>query len=411
MKRSTNKRNSIKRDPGTSKSKIGFLAMTLAVISGTASAYYCASVGNPAAVATLQNLLAQASLSETTAIRSLDTNVSYGIKKQQEDVTAAIKIMTKQEAVSAQGIVDNAHRNAQSFVSAYQAVKQNEHFKAAQLAYGASGQGFKTCEVLSDREQAQQDSKSADASILSKVGSEVIAAPGVYLNPHEAQKAMLQAHEEFCTASQAASGMCNLGENAGLSLQAATLYTTAAPGTALSRAQNALINNMVGLPDSPIDGKVAKTSAGQEYMMAKLSKDALISPAITSLKAIQAQYSPAAGGGSSSHDSDAKLAPIQHLEKSVSRYLGTGKDYKDFAKSQAVKDERGLMVDGLVQQTERLHLQFQQYKSNERKEAILASLVAGEAKLTDGSISVKDRTKTSPDIRRIALSQSMNKSQ
>ena len=79
----------------------------------------------------------------------------------------------------------------------------------------------------------------------------MVAAHGVYMNPHKAQEAMLQAHNEFCTTSQAASGLCGAaGENAGLSLQASTLFTTAAPDTAMARAQNALINNMVGLPDA-----------------------------------------------------------------------------------------------------------------------------------------------------------------
>lgn len=391
-----------------SRSKISALGLTLALISGSASAYYCASVGNPMAVNTLNMLLQQADAVESAALRALDSNLSLGIKKQQDDVTTAIKILTKQEAVSAQGISDNAHKNAQSLVTAYQAVKQSEQMKKAQFEFGAHGQAFKACEVLSDREQAQQDNKSADSSILNKVGSEVIAAPGVYMNPHKAQEAMLQAHNEFCTTSQAASGLCGAaGENASLSLQASTLFTTAAPDTAMARAQNALINNMVGLPDAPIDGKIAKTSAGQDYVMAKLSKDALTSPAITSLKAIQAQYSPVAGGGTNSHDSSTKLAPMQHLEKSVARYLGSGQDYKDFAKSQAIKDERGLMVDGLIQGTERLNLQYQQYKSNERKEAVLAALVSAESKLSDGSIEVTDRSKSTGNIRRIALAQAM----
>ncbi len=406
--RTSNTRNVIRRqNKKTSRSTISVLGLTLAVISGSASAYYCASVGNPVAVNTLKMLLQQADLVETTALKALDANLTYGIKKQQEDVTTAIKILTKQEAVSAQGIVDNAHKNAQTLVTAYQAIKQSEQMKKAQIQFGAHGQAFKACEVLSDREQAQEDSKAADSSILAKVGSEVIAAPGVYMNPHHAQKAMLQAHDEFCTSSQEASGLCNSGPNAGLSLQAATLFTTSSPNTAVARAQNALINNMVGLPDAPIDAKVAKTSAGQDYVMSKLAKDALTSPAITSLKAIQAQYTPVEGGGSNSHDSSTKLAPMQHLEKSVSRYLGSGSEYKDFAKSQAIKDERGLMVDGLVQMTERLHLQYQQYKSNERKEAILAALVSSEAKLTDGSMTVNDRSKSAGNIRRIALSQSL----
>ena len=98
---------------------------------------------------------------------------------------------------------------------------------------------------------------------------------------------------------------------------------------------------------------------------------------------------------------------MQHLEKSVARYLGSGQDYKDFAKSQAIKDERGLMVDGLIQGTERLNLQYQQYKSNERKEAVLAALVSAESKLSDGSIEVTDRSKSTGNIRRIALAQAM----
>ncbi len=149
------------------------------------------------AVNTLNMLLQQADAVESAALRALDSNLSLGIKKQQDDVTTAIKILTKQEAVSAQGISDNAHKNAQSLVTAYQAVKQSEQMKKAQFEFGAHGQAFKACEVLSDREQAQQDNKSADSSILNKVGSEVIAAPGVYMNPHKAQEAMLQAHNEF----------------------------------------------------------------------------------------------------------------------------------------------------------------------------------------------------------------------
>lgn len=408
--RTSNRRNVIRRQSkNSSRFKISFLGITLAVLSGSASAYYCYSFANPIAVNTLKVLLKQADAVETTALKALDANVTFGIKKQQEDVTTAVKILTKQEAVSAQGIVDNAHRNAQTLVTAYQAVKQGEQMKKAQFEFGAHGQAFKACEVISDREQAQEDNKMADSSILAKVGSEVLAAPGVYMNPHHAQKAMLEAHNEFCTTSQEASGLCSSGTNAGLSLQAATLFTTSKDDTAIARAQNGLINNMVGLPDAPIDAKIAKTTVGQDYIMSKLAKDALTSPAITSLKAIQAQYTATSGGGTTSHDSSNKLAPMQHLEKSVSRYLGSGSEYKEFAKSQAIKDERGLMVDGLIQMTERLNLQYQQYKSNERKEAILASLVSSEAKLADGSITINDRTQAAGNIRRIALTQSMNK--
>ena len=49
-------------------------------------------------------------------------------------MTTAIKILTKQEAVSAQGISDNAHKNAQSLVTAYQAVKQSEQMKKLNLS-------------------------------------------------------------------------------------------------------------------------------------------------------------------------------------------------------------------------------------------------------------------------------------
>ena len=51
-----------------------------------------------------------------------------------------------------------------------------------------------------------------------------------------------------------------------------------------------LINNMVGLPDRPINDRVASTPDGEKYLAEKLAKDAKISPAINSLKAIQSEF-------------------------------------------------------------------------------------------------------------------------
>lgn len=400
----------IRTEPKRSTAKMGWLGLSLALVSGSSFAYYCAAVGNPAAMASLKALLTQADTSEGMAIQALDTTVNSAIEVQTERLSTAIKILTKQDALSSQSISDNSNRNAQSFVAAYQAVRQAQAMKEAEISYGATGQGYKTCEVLADRESAADDLKAAEKSILNRVGTEVVAAPGVYLNRHQAQKGMLQAHNEFCTQAQAASGLCNVGTNPGLNLQGATLFTPSISGSVVYRAQNGLINNMVGLPDTPIDQKLAKTSAGQDYMMAKLAKDATVSPAISSLKAIQAQYSPTVSVSGSAHDTANRLAPMQHLEKSVSRYLGTGEEYKSWAKAQAVKDERGLMVDNLVLMSEILNLQNLQYKSNERKEAVLASLVSTEAKFADGSIDLSDvYNKSTPDIRRIALSQQLVK--
>ena len=393
-----------------STAKIGWVGLSLALVSGSSFAYYCAAAGNPSAVASLRALLTEADTSESLAIQSLDGTVSSAIQVQTERLSTAIKILTKQDALAAQSISDNSNRNSQSFVAAYQAVRQAQAMKEAEVAYGTTGQGYKTCEVLAERESAAGDFKAAEKSILTRVGTEVVAAPGVYLNRHQAQKGMLEAHNEFCTQAQAASGMCNVGKSPGLNLQGATLFTPSISGSPVYRAQNGLINFMVGLPDTPIDQKLAKTSAGQDYMMAKLAKDATISPAISSLKAIQAQYSPTVSVGASAHDTETRLAPIQHLEKGISRYLGTGEEYKNWAKAQAVKDERGLMVDGLVLMSEILNMQNLQYKSNERKEAVLASLVSTEAKFADGSIDLSDvYNKSAPDIRRIALSQQLVK--
>ncbi len=50
------------------------------------------------------------------------------------------------------------------------------------------------------------------------------------------------------------------------------------------------------------------------------------------------------------------------------------------------------MVNSLIQGTERLNLQYQQYKSNEHKGADMAALVSAESKLSDGSIEVTDRS-------------------
>ncbi|MCP0918097.1 hypothetical protein MUB04_16275 [Acinetobacter indicus] len=336
-----------------------------------------------------------------------DQQISNDLTDQRNDVIDAIKVLTKQKNVVGNAITDTMTRTTQSQASTYQAFQVAAKQKDVALEYGATGQGYKNCGVLAQRNQTASNQKAARDSVVTRISTEVKAAPGTYADPIKAQKEMLAEHnEKFCTPDQQASNLCGSGSAPGLSLQAATLFTEAVEGTDVHQAQNALINNMVGLPDRPINERVASTPAGEAYLAEKLAKDAKISPAINSLKAIQSEFTSIKSDDA--HSSDG-VPLIAQFRKEVNRYLGFDEEYKEWNKALTSQEERGVLKEILQVKALKLAIGERIYRSNERKEALLASLVSMEQELASGEYDMQKITKASAAEykQRIALSDSL----
>lgn len=310
------------------------------------------------------------------AISGVDTTLTAQLEFYSQRMTSAVAILTKQKALAANQVADSNRRAAEATAVALNAMAQTERVKRARFEYGGEfGQGFKPCVVYAGRNLiANRDAQMGEERRV-RMMSEVVAAPGRYVDPIQAQEFSAKEHRDlFCTVDQAKAGMCTqAGEMAGASLNAATLFEPVMEADKLYRAKVAFVNNVVGLPDAPIPAAAANSQSASAYALAKAEKDALMSPAIASLKEVQLEYT----GMTSTHGgSDIPLAV--RLQREVQRYLGNSPEHEQWAKTMAGQNSRGLMVEMLKVKALDLALQEREYRQYERMEANLATLVAGQ---------------------------------
>ncbi len=404
----------VRNGEGQQKSRNPFrrlsVMVTSALFSASIFAYYCPPFNDITFKTYITQHYTSLASQNLQWLSKHDQQVSQDLTEQRNDIIDAIKVLTKQKNVVGTAITDTITRTTQSQASAYQAFEVNEKQKELMLEYGATGQGFKNCTVLAQRNQAAANQKAARDSVVTRISTEIKAAPGTYADPIKAQKEMLaEHHEKFCTPDQQASNLCGSGSAPGLSLQAATLFTEAVEGNDVHAAQNALINNMVGLPDRPINDRVASTPEGEKYLAEKLSKDAKISPAINSLKAIQSEFTSIKTDDA---HSSSGVPVIAQFRKEVNRYLGFDEEYKEWNKALTSQEERGVLKEILQVKALKLAIGERMYRSNERKEALLASLVSMEQELASGDYDLQAISKVSDAEykQRIALSDNLRSS-
>lgn len=409
MKERIREINGVKPKASKSRSvfrRYGVMASSL-MFSASLFAYYCPPFMNASFAPWIAQHFATVGMNASQAILDHTNTISKDLTDQRNDILDAITVMTKQKNVVGNTITDTMNRTTQTQAATYQTMKVNEKQQQLQLEYGATGQGFKNCEVLAKRNNTASNQTAARNSIVERISTSVKAAPGTYGDPIKAQKEMLDQHNaKFCTPDQQASGMCGQSEMPGLSLQAATLFTETVEGSGIHEAQDALINNMVGLPDREISANTAKTPVGEEYLVTKLAKDARISPAINSLKAIQSEF--VSIKTDDAHSSDG-MPLIKQFRNEVNRYLGFDDEYKEWNKTLTVSEERGILKEILQVKALKLAIGERLYRSNERQEALLASLVSMEQELATGKYNLNDLALASGSEhkQRIALSQSI----
>lgn len=405
-----NKGNSAKAKKGRNPLSRYAVMFCSLFVSGSLFAYYCPPYMNSMFLPFITQHFSTLGMGATQKVLGHTNTISQDLTDQRNDILEAITVLTKQKNVVGNVLTDTMTRTAQTQASTYQAFKINEKQQQLQLEYGATGQGYKNCQVLAERNNTAANQAAARDSIVERISTSIKAAPGTYGDPIKAQQEMLEQHnKKFCTADQQASGMCGVSEMPGLSLQAATLFTETVQGSGVHEAQDALINNLVGLPDRPISANTAKTPVGEEYLTTKLAKDARISPAINSLKAIQSEF--VSIKTDNAHSSDG-MPLIKQFRNEVNRYLGFDNEYKEWNKALTVSEERGILKEILQVKALKLAIGERIYRSNERKEALLASLVSMEQELATGKYDLNELTQVngSEYKQRIALSQSIQAS-
>ncbi len=349
------------------------VALVMALTGSVSFARYCppqyiTSMVEPAFMSATEGL--------TQSVNAVDKALSAQLKLYSERMNSAIAVLTKQKAIAANQIGDANRNTALQTANGLAILAETERVKEARFDYSHEfGQGYEPCKVLPGRTQIATREAEVGDERRARMMTEISAAPGKYADPRQAREDLAKEHREsFCTADQVKSGMCaTVGAMAGASLSASTLFLPIMQADPLYKAKVAFVNNVAGLPDAPVPLSAAKTPQATAYAMAKAQKDALLSPALASLKEVQLDNT----GIEASHSGlDIPLA--LRMSKEVKRYLGNTEEYKSWSNVMAGQNSRGLMVEMLKVKSLDLVLLEKQYRQYERMEANLATLVAAQ---------------------------------
>lgn len=314
------------------------------------------------------------------AVTAVDSALATQLETNSERLVSAVAVLTKQKAMGANQIAEAGRTAAQQVATGLNVIGQTERVKSARFDFGGEfGQGFAPCRVNAARQTIANRDADMAPERRARIASEVVAAPGRYGNRVEAQQQLIDNHQPFCTQSQVDSGLCAaVGERPGADLTVATLFEPAIEGERLYDAKVAFINNAVGPPDGAIPEGTGESPAAAAYALAKSRKDALVSPAIASLKDIQLDYS---GVDGSETGTDIPLAV--HFQNEVRRYVGNSDESRQWSQVMAAQNERGALVELLKIKALDLAILERQNRSYERMEANLAALVALEVQKSE----------------------------
>lgn len=393
--------------------------------SQTAMAAYC-PVSNSIFTNNVKPSFASSEKQVFNDLRAMNTAVGVASKAEVEAIASAVFVLTNQKALGTTQVNNAIKSNTHLQAAAMQSINQTKRFQQVIKDYGVQGMGYDICRVSKNREDIKDATVATQQAVEGMVSQEITARAGKYGNKKEAMATRLALHNKYyCTEGQAAAGLCQgMGERAGKSLSASTLFVEADYLSAEYNDKSALINNMVGLPDDPVPANQVTSASGQAYSDLKRRKDALKSTAMTSLKSIQADWSavpnneartevppaattagvktekeqlvkdapktagvvepPAANGTTVVKPEDVPAPTVEEqrtkslmaqVKADVARYLGGGAEYEEWSKTLTGQEEKGLLTEILKVKSLRLYLQTQEFKQLQRMEAMFAANV------------------------------------
>lgn len=272
-------------------------------------------------------------------------------------IVSALKVLAKQIDVSTEKTMAATVSAEQGMAAVAKEIADREMIDKIVVDY--TSQGFDPCAQSEATHRMAQAEAEMTVSVPRRIRAEVEAGGGKLSSPAEALRAREERHQAlFCTQTEVDAGACSsLGKVPGGDSNAALIFSSDTSADVVA-AKNAVINQMVGLPDGPIATEAANTPEGAAYLMEKKRKDAFLAWSVYSLKTIQAE--------------NETVKPV--MDARIGQYFGTPQAM-EWAKSQAGQAPRGLLVDLVKIQGLSLKLAERRLKQNMRLEANLAALV------------------------------------
>lgn len=326
--------------------------------------------------------IASLSTSVSTNLATFGTGFSTNMATKFEQVISAIAVATKQEALAGGVVTDGAKDASEQLVNAIRAQRESDQVATAFLDYNPSiGQGYQPCLVNAQNRTLDGAFDNMGASSTTTVTALDVAPGRLVSSSGNALAQRLADHRsKFCTQAEADAGICSVSALPGGDTNAALLFTPTAPGSLQQDAQKAFLQHALGTPDQSIPAAAGKTAAGQDYMLEKNRKDALLSIPAYSLSMIQAAHLQSADLGNKS--------PDEVLTLRVNQYFG-GKEAQKWSSVLTAQSERGLMVEAVKMGGLEVWLHHKQFQQNQRLEMNLAALALAAADKAKANVDTK----------------------
>jgi hypothetical protein len=296
-----------------------------------------------------QNQHARTQTALTQAVNTMASTVARESQVTTEQLISAVKVATRQRSVSSGRESSYEKSTAQAVAQVYAAQTSAERIREAHETYGPQGQAVGSCEMIQRLQVVDVALNSIPDRASEVVNSgEIYSAPGSTTTPGEAVNLAL-AHD----VPEAVSAESFMSEDTPDELR------------------TAFMNNVIGLP--PVKPERMTRAADRITMMVARRMEAVRSPAIVSLGAIQASREE--GGHFDSGDGMSTAAAMDWL---ISRY-GGGREYEEWSAALVTKSEVGLVKEIARLRAINLTLLNTRASSSDRRQAVIAALLGAEA--------------------------------
>ena len=292
------------------------------------------------------------SRAQTALIASVDAMAAAVAAQSQittEQLISAFKVATRQRSSSGGREAAYGKSTAMAVAQVYAEQTAAERIVEAHRTYGPAGQAVGSCDII-ERLQATDiamNTLSARAAEIARSGA-LYSAPGSAVRPGEAIAVALRYDVAEAVSAEA--------------------FMDPETSGAL---KDAFMNNVIGLP--PVKPLTMGSPADRMTMMLARRVEAIRSPAIVSISAVRAANEE--GGGFGHGDGATAMSQLDWL---ISRY-GGGREYEEWSAALVTKSEVGLIKEMARLNAVGLLLENFMSGSNDRREAMIAALLAAEA--------------------------------
>jgi len=300
-----------------------------------------------------------------------------------QQIVSSLRVATKQIQASSDKYINTVIASEKAMQSVNKEIADKELIDKVIIDF--TSQGYNPCAQSAATKDLAKTETMMIKGLPDRMQKEVDAVGDRYGSVGDVLKNRDSLHQRlFCTQEEKNAGVCSsVGSVPGGDSNAALIFSTSKSPDVVA-AKNAVINNIVGLPDPMLSPSTVNTPEGQAYILEKKKKDAYLSFAAYSLKSIQAENEDFS----------------QKMNDRIGQFFGTDKAV-EWAKDQAGQASRGVLVDLLKIQGLQLKIHERQIRQNLRTEANVAALLQLENEQINGvqtrgaEKQVADMTRTS----------------